>query len=117
MSDTNIRAAKALRWYLSLSMNAGDAWMKDNSSLNYHYDFIDDAYTELKFTTSYDWAMLGVHHMLKVHKPDGRMAPISAFYRCMEHKVINDDGETYPIAWHAATPEQITLAWLEVLEK
>ena len=71
MSDNeefNKRCAEALKWYITRSANAEDAWMKGGSSLNCHYDFIDNPYTKLKFHSSYDWAMLLVKECLKEYQ-------------------------------------------------
>ena len=90
MSDLNIRAAKAL------------GLRKSNDPDNYPYDtpfglcYAD----ELRFTTSYDWAWLGVAKCVGDFKLG--TAFLSKFDCLMDI--------------FSATPEQITQAWCEVLE-
>ena len=100
MNDINIRAAKALGCSID---NVHGVYVGD-SPLNAFYLTSSRQWikiNELRFTTSYDWAMLGV----KLIPKDRR----HQFEEALS-KLVPD---TYWM-WDA-TPEQITQAWVEVL--
>mgnify|MGYP003646103586 CR=1 FL=1 len=92
--DLNIRAAKVLGWVYEYGF-----WRNADGE---EYD--PEAY-ELKFTTSYDWAMLGV-------KIISAKALHEKFYDKFWSQGSTSD--TYYI--YEGTPAQITQAWVSVLE-
>ncbi len=111
--DMNIRAAKALgchtfptaHGYIDAEPLKGLLqmdlhWVQEHESVMLGEE---DCKTYLKFTTSYDWAMLGVAEIVK------RGYEIQYLYHLM--KQIYPSQITFK-----ATPEQITQAWVEVLE-
>ncbi len=73
----------------------------------------------LQFTTSYDWAMLGVKELLEgeddFRQKNGYGGPITEVIKTIylkNNKYAWDD----PLLIFTLTPEQITQAWVEVLE-
>jgi len=119
MSDLNIRACKALGWkYQPCADDCDKPW---------HGGFIDNDddfhfKRDLKFTTSYDWAMLGVKKVIEVDAPSFSCN----LYRITKYDWQRDEPDepnyTSEIEWamtrwcFSFTPEQITQAWVEVLE-
>ena len=57
---------------------------------------------ELKFTSSYDWAMLGIKKLDRFQIPE-------------VEDLLGDNGKSLKSCLQA-TPEEITRAWVEVLE-
>jgi len=110
--ELEIRAAKALGWtYVPCT----DGCTKDHHGGFEHGEGDDYDYhskQDLKFTTSYDWAMLGVKELLKDADLD--------CYHSFDHALCNilnlNLYELTPLEVMQATPAQITTAWLEVLE-
>jgi len=119
MDDLNVRAAKCLGW--------------SNDTTDMHFKIPSDLMqlerrphqtihiSEAKFTTSYDWAMLGIKEVLKIDDFDRQIG----LWRSLK-KVINN-GKDWKDASDIklnelfrllqATPKQITQAWVEVLEQ
>ena len=110
MSDWNIRAAKELGLTISEHYFDHNVWNVPEG-LNIKLDW-DGKVRELKFTTSYDWAMLGVNNLTlkQFTEYDGRLYDIV----CKDL----DLGNPMEVRWamSTATPEQITRAWVELLE-
>ncbi len=112
MSDLNIRAAKALGWKKDdIALNCFRVPRELNTSIT---NDLMPART-MKFTTSYDWAMLGLKEF-----PDGE-------WHLIAERLLNSFGDSIlstadPLNYHSIrdlfqlTPEQITQAWVEVLE-
>lgn len=97
--DLNIRAAKALGWehytdHPTTQWMIPCDWAREHVKTPTTYD------SDLKFTTSYDWAMLGVSKIEDLNIPYGEL---EAYY-----SVIHSS--------KTATPKEITQAWVEVLE-
>lgn len=114
MKELNIRAAKCLGY--KLSPKHEHVWITpDGISLVHEVDF--------KFTTSYDWAMLGVKEVLKTESSPKLFC---ALYRIKEfEKQFNQpdepnytsEWEWYMTSWlFSFKPEQIAQACVEVLE-
>jgi len=114
MDDLNVRAAKCLGWSYQPC--------KDDCYEAHHGVFYDNnnkmyAKIDLKFTTSYDWAMLGVKEIAK--KSERRIHYNSLLNELWCDFYDNDD-TIYPTFFSyilSLTPEQITQAWVEVLEQ
>lgn len=75
---------------------------------------------DIKFTTSYDWAMLGVKKYMAVYEDNIHMHLFN-----LESKIIDvmgpdldeeDKSERWGILRWSASPAQITQAWVELLE-
>jgi len=94
-----IRAAKALGWY----KNSYGGYAKPNS--NYVYPP-----SELEFTTSFDWAMLGVKKCQENQRDIARL-----IWDREAENIIHSSHDLEN--WLLLSPEQITRAWVEVLEK
>jgi hypothetical protein len=99
VSDLNIRAAKALGWVV----------FKERADCFHVPEALNTSVTNnimpvrtMKFTTSYDWAMLGV-------KKINDAVVVNEFYDTLWGNI--EFGHVLD-----ATPEQITQAWVEVLE-
>lgn len=117
MEDLEIRAAKAVGWAKTFYMTYTEKGSQEGEVSG----FIDHkgnavGLSYLCFTTSYDWAMLGVKECLK--DPVLRQK----FIRVLYMKTWLLDAElcvNYKEIWHLfeLTPEQITQAWVEVLEE
>jgi len=107
--DICIRAAKALRWELSDYHNTEHFYLipEEHGKLLINPKYRNgggrllNAYPrEMHFPTSYDWAMLGIAPALV--KDEHWMIGKWAMFRIWEE---------------IPSPEQITLAWVEILEK
>jgi histidinol-phosphate/aromatic aminotransferase/cobyric acid decarboxylase-like protein len=79
----------------------------------------------MKFTTSYDWAMLGVKAVLELddkHRGCKAHYPFEQYYRNLMKDSHRYPDNQCPINmarlrhYTESTPEQITRAWVEVLE-
>lgn len=121
----NVRAAKALGWFVrEHKTGAINIWVDENSSPieaqnlfvdnRSYYLFEDDT---LRFTTSYDWAMLGVKKLTTnqlvsyMFKLCGLMAVKLGIDNLLE---ISETSLT--ILLLKTDPKEITQAWVEVLE-
>lgn len=110
--DWNIRAAKALGWDWDDHFDCIDHIPEE------HKVFVHDYYDgSLHFTTSFDWAMLGVKAL-----PGDKIS--NYLFTLVEQLIMNVDLESFKTMSDVviqaiilqATPAQITQAWVEVLE-
>lgn len=119
MADkSEIRAVSVLKW-LKTKSKAGLVFYDGGDTGPVHED-------NLRFTTSYDWAMLGVHDLIikgfmvtifmrQRHSIGNFLPPIQ------EYVIVIDDKSGNPLIEKSTIieekfPKQITLAWVEVLE-
>jgi len=96
----NIRAAKALGCKLHNDNRVVELSPALDAFIGIGEYYLID---KLKFTTSYDWAMLGVKEIL--NRGDRERAKF-------EKRLASENFYSFM----AATPEQITRAWVTVLE-
>ncbi len=108
--NLNVRAAKALGW-THFNDHPTTQWMIPSDFAREHQHTPTSYDSDLQFTTSYDWAMWGVK---ACDKPD-----LLFDWRCKLDDLMKLDGEFLEDRSHAwlATPEQITKAWVEILDK
>jgi len=118
VNDLNIRAAKCLGWkHYTINRHL---WRVDHGLVAITGCPYGAESKDLKFTTSYDWAMLGVKELLKLEhiaNDDEEYGPYSDFMDALSEA----DGlglSIYQRDYVAfqSTPEEITKAWAEVLE-
>jgi len=115
MEDINIRCTKALKWEWNDAHNGYDA--PEETYRLTHGNMFKVIHTEaLKFTTSYDWAMLGWNKLQKLGYDFHMWTSDNCAYLnvndCTE-KLLYEDATMEGVI----TPEQITLAWVTVLEE
>ncbi len=101
MRELNIRAAKCLGcdYMMGGWANTERYWMVFS-------DWVPD--TRLRFTTSYDWAVLGFKKVLKTIS-HGNLD----YQRAEMFELVGRSRRKYKLR----TPKQITLAWVEFLEE
>lgn len=96
--NLNIRAAKALGWKFTPWDNHEGQFLVYNPIKG--WDFHTN---NLEFTTSYDWAMLGVKKCDKFKLDDYFREWFGDYFDC-------------PVDMLLLPPQHITLAWVKVLE-
>ena len=125
MKDLNIRAAKVLGWKLREWAKIEEFYEAERFLTVHPFkEGVNEVFVkDLKFTTSYDWAMLGVKVAMEKDLPSFSCA----LYGITEYDFQTEDPNapkyTSELEWAMTkwcftfTPAQITQAWVEVLEE
>jgi len=116
--DLNIRAARCLGCVVEKTHTAftGELHLAI-SNFPYHHGGLYSHNEDLKFTTSYDWAMLGVAALGSDKLCDYLFALIRIGTSKMNLDSLLKMSDTQLMYFHiTATPHQITQAWVEILE-
>ncbi len=119
--ELKIRAARALEW--GQSSNSGTiqclvpAPFKHLVPQGYRmFGSIRIGYDKLEFDTSYDWANIGVKSLKAVDKFEYMLKLLLICHNGDSDKVINSTHVQDMASIVDATPEQMTQAWVEVVE-
>jgi len=115
--DLNIRAANVLDLVLIDGIWCCGEKSKPDIFSPYFMDPCEQSLlvreADLKFITSYDWAMLGVKYIIENIKPQEGYSVMATF-----HTEINMlTGKWFNNDWWDWKPVHITEAWVKVLEK
>ena len=121
--SVNLRAARLLGW--TPTKDGFKPTLEHAETLNmcFTYDMGEQVgieecpFDDLEFTTSYDWAMLGVQKLTLEQFTEYEFILAKDIFNIDSLRVMNSQqAQELSYKMNRATPEQITQAWVEILE-